>query len=71
MTVRYSRDEHGLVLPVLQHVSVGVVCQRVEMRRHLGPTPAAVLVDDTGAVDGYATVGVDGHTEETGVRLKG
>jgi len=54
----------------LQHVAVGVVSDREEMRRHLGSPFALVLLDDTQRVDGNASIWVDNHAEQTRVRLQ-
>ena len=67
--IYYSRDQHGLVLPVLHHVGESVVSNGVQMGRHLGPPLAAVLLHDRHLVDGQALVGVDGDTEQARVGL--
>lgn len=59
-----SRDEDGLIVPVLQHVSVGIVRNGVDVWWHLGPPPTLEHVDDLLRVDGEVAVGVDGNTEE-------
>ena len=52
-----------------KHVAVGVVGNGEKMRRHLGTSFAAVLIDDVRAVDGQTTVRVDDDAEQPGVRL--
>lgn len=55
----------------LHHVPVGVVCDGVDVWRHLVTFLALVHVDDLFRVDGQHLVGVHHHTEQTGVRLWG
>lgn len=49
---------------------VGVVSDREDMWRHLVPPLSLVHVYDLLRVDGQPLVGVDGHTEESRVRLR-
>lgn len=54
-----------LITHTLHHVPVGVVCDGVDVRRHLVTFLALVHVDDLFRVDGQHLVGVDHHTEES------
>lgn len=56
--------------PTLQHVSVGVVSDGEQMRRHFVPPLALVLLDDILAVDGQTPVGVDRNAEQARIRLQ-
>lgn len=60
-----------LITHTLHHVPVGIVCDGVDVRRHLVTFLALVHVDDLFWVDGQHLVGVDHHTEESWVRLQG
>ena len=53
----------------LHHVLVGVVSDGEQMGWHFHSPLAPVLVNDGVCVDWETTVGVDGHTEQTGVGL--
>lgn len=53
----------------LQHVSVSIVRDGVDVRRHLRPSPSLVHVHHLGGVDGEAPVRVHSYTEESGVSL--
>lgn len=53
----------------LHHVPVGVVCDGVDVRRHLVPFLALVHLDDLLRVDRQHLVGIDDHAEQTRVRL--
>ena len=65
----YSRDQHGLVLSVLQHVAVGVVSNGEQVRGHLVLPLSSVLAHHLASVDWQTLVGVDSHTEQAGVGL--
>lgn len=67
---RLSGDQHGLILVVLQHVSVGLIGDGEQMRRHFGSALAHEHSRHRLCVDRKAFVGVDHDAEETGVRLK-
>lgn len=54
----------------MQHVAVGVVGDGEEMRRHLGAPFSLVLLNDAQRVDRNASIRVDDHAEQTGVRLQ-
>ena len=62
-----TSNQHRLVLAVSQHVVVGVIRDRVDVRRHLSLTLVLVAHDDVVIIDGKPLVGVDGDAEETGV----
>ena len=62
-----SRDQHGLVLLVPAHGSVGVVGDQVQMWRHLVLLLAPVEVDHLHGVEGQAPEWIDGDAEEAGV----
>ena len=64
-----SRNQDGLVLPVLQHVRVGVVSNGEDVRRHLVLLLATVVGDHSVGVDGEPLVRVDSHTEKSRVGL--
>ena len=66
----YSRDQAGLVGPVLHHLLVGVVSHGEQVRGHLGPPLATVLGHHVGGVDGQAAIGVDHHAEQARVSLQ-
>ena len=65
-----SRDKHRLVLAVLHHVSESAISNGVEMRRHLGPPLATVLLYERHLVDWQTLVRVDGDTEQARIRLQ-
>ena len=65
------RNQHRLVLAILQHSLVGVVRNGEEMGRHLSLSASLVGLDDLGGVDGQAAVGVHSHAEQARVRLYG
>jgi len=54
----------------LQHVAVGIVGDGKEMRRHLVAPFALVPVNDALRVDRNASIRVDDHAEQTGIRLQ-
>ena len=64
-----SRNQHRLVLTILYHSLVGIVSNREQVRRHLSLPFAFVVINDFLGVDGQPTVGVDSHTEKSGVGL--
>jgi hypothetical protein len=55
----------------LDHVKVGAVCNRVNMRRVLIPPLVPVGLNDLFGVDGQLPVGIHSHQEETRIRLNG
>ena len=57
------------VLPTLQHVVVGVVSNREQMRGHLVLPLALVDLHDRLVVDGQAAIRVDGDAEQARVGL--
>lgn len=59
-----SRDEDGLVVPILQHVGVGIVCDGVDVWRHLSPPLPLEQVNDLFCVNRKVAVRVDGNTEQ-------
>ena len=69
--VETLRDQHRLVLSILDHGLVGTVSNGEQVRWHLVPSLTTVLGHNIGGVDRKAFVGVDYHTEETGVGLQG
>ena len=64
------RDEHGLVLPGVEHGPVGSVGDGEDVRSHLVPLATAVDVDDLRGVHGEPLVGVHHHQEQARVGLK-
>lgn len=54
----------------LHHVPVGVVCDGVDVRRHLVAFLALVHLDDLLRVDWQHLIGIDDHAEQTRVRLR-
>lgn len=60
----------GLAALTAQHVVVGVIGHRVDVRRGLGAALPLVGRHHGGCVDREPFVGVDGDTEEAGVRLR-
>lgn len=55
----------------LEHVMIGIVRDGEEVRGHLSTLLALVHLDHPGSVDWQPLVGVDGHAEQTRVRLEG
>ena len=53
----------------LHHVPVGVVCDGVDVWRHLVAFLALIHLDDLFGVDGQHLVGIHHHAEQTRVRL--
>lgn len=53
-----------------QHVDVGTVRDGEDVGGHLRTTLASVELGTTEGVHRESLVGVDSHTEETGVRLR-
>ena len=67
----HSRNQHGLVLVVLQHVLVCSVDDGEHVGWHFDLPLATEHADAAVIVDGKATVRVDSDTEQTRVGLKG
>lgn len=65
------RNQHRLILVVGQHVNVGAVGNGENVGWHLRTTLASVKLGTSERVHGESLVRVDGHTEETRVRLYG
>merc|ERR1719208_64450 len=66
---RLSSDQHGVVLLVLQHVSVGTLSNGPEMRRNLITPLAKIDLADSVSVQRITLVGVDNNHEETRVGM--
>ena len=64
-----SRDEHGLILVVNQHVLVCVVNNSEDMRRHLGSPFTTVHGHHFVQIDGQKLVRVYSHAEKTGISV--
>ena len=64
---RLSSDQHGLILGVNQHVTVGSFSDSPEMRGNFIPPFAKVELDHSWGIDGEPLVRVDNNTEETRV----
>ena len=64
------RDEDTLVLVILQHVLVSCVNNCKHVGRHFDLSLATEHADAAVIVDGKATVGIDGNTEQTRVGLE-
>lgn len=67
--VKYLRNQHRLILVVGQHVDVSAVGNGENVGGHFRTTLASVQLGASERVHGESLVGVDGHTEETRVRL--
>lgn len=63
------RNQHRLIFVVGQHVDVSTVGNGEDVGRYFRATLASVQLSTTEGVHGEPLVRVDGHAEETGVRL--
>lgn len=63
------RNQHRLILVVGQHVDVSTVRDSEDVGWHFRTTLPTVQLGATKGVHGESLVRVDGHTEETRVRL--
>lgn len=66
-----NTKQHVVTSVTLHHVPVGVVCDWVDVRRHLVTFLALVHINDLFWVDWQHLVGVHHHTEQTWVSLEG
>lgn len=66
----YLRNQHGLVLAILQHVLVSIVTDGEDMGRHFISSLSSVGKHDGIRVNWKAAIGIDGHTEKPRVSLK-
>lgn len=66
---KYLRNQHRLILVVGQHVDVCAVGNGENVGGHFRTTLASVQLGTSERVHGEPLVRVDGHTEETRVRL--
>jgi hypothetical protein len=64
---RFSGNEHGLVLTILNHHAVSSIGDGEDVRSNFVTTLSAVEINHVLSVDGNHLVRVDGDTEETGV----
>lgn len=69
INIENLRDQHRLILVVGQHVDIGAVGNGEDVGWHFRATLASVELGTSCRVHRVPLVGVDGHTEETGVRL--
>lgn len=63
--VLYSRNQHRLILTILQHIMIGIITNREDVRRHLRTAFSSVCKDNLLCVYGESSVRIDGHTEKT------
>lgn len=66
---RNLRNQHRLIFVVGQHVDISTVRNGEDVGWHFRTTLATVQLGATEGVHGESLVGVDGHAEETRVRL--
>lgn len=64
------RDQHGLVLAILQHVMVSVVTDGEDVGRHFTSLLSFEHLNHLLRVDGKTTVRIDGNTEKARVGLE-
>ena len=66
---KYLRDQHRLVLAILQHVMIGIVTNGEDMGWHLRSAFTSVCKDNLLCVDRKSSVWIDGNTEKARVCL--
>ena len=54
----------------LQHISVGIVRDREDVRRHFCASLSSVHVDYLRTIDGQHSIGIDSNTEQARVGLR-
>ena len=68
-STRLSSDQHGLILGIGQHVTVGSLSNSPQVRGNLVSPLSKVHLDNSSSVDGVPLVGVHHNTEETRVSV--
>ena len=63
--VLYSRNQHRLILTILQHIMIGIIANREDVRGHLRTAFSPVCKDNLLCVNGESSVRIDGYTEKT------
>jgi len=68
-STRFSGDEHGLILTIANHHSVGSISNSEDVRGNFVPPLATVEINHVRSIDGDLLVRVDSHTEKSGVGI--
>lgn len=66
----HLRDQHGLILTILQHIMVCIVTNWEDMGRHFWAAFSSVCKHNLLCVNGKSAIRIDGHTEQTRVCLQ-